>query len=99
MTSKHIINDPKGLVLDSLRGLVYQNPTIALNEEFKGQPASLPFSPLCSSFPDSLLAPVRSVIHSKDIKKDQVQLISGGGSGHEPSFAGFVGAGLLGAGV
>ncbi|KAL7413994.1 dihydroxyacetone kinase [Mrakia frigida] len=74
MTSKHIINDPKGLVLDSLRGLVYQNPTIALNEEFK-------------------------VIHSKNIKKDQVQLISGGGSGHEPSFAGFVGAGLLGAGV
>jgi dihydroxyacetone kinase len=30
---------------------------------------------------------------------DQVSIISGGGSGHEPSFAGFVGHGLLAASV
>ena len=37
MNTKHIINEPKALVLDSLRGLIYNNPNVALNEEYKGQ--------------------------------------------------------------
>lgn len=38
------------------------------------------------------------VVKQKDVKK-QVSLISGGGSGHEPSHAGFVGDGMLQAAV
>jgi dihydroxyacetone kinase-like protein len=39
------------------------------------------------------------VIVRTDAKKGKVALISGGGSGHEPSHAGFVGYGMLDAGV
>jgi len=39
------------------------------------------------------------VVMRKDIDKDKVALISGGGSGHEPSHAGFVGEGMLTAAV
>lgn len=39
------------------------------------------------------------VISRKDRKTDKVVLISGGGSGHEPAHAGFVGRGLLDAAV
>lgn len=39
------------------------------------------------------------VIVRKDQKKDKVSLISGGGSGHEPAHAGYVGYGMLDAAV
>ncbi len=39
------------------------------------------------------------VISKKEIKSDKVTLISGGGSGHEPAHAGFVGSGMLDAAV
>lgn len=39
------------------------------------------------------------VIVRKEKKKDKVALISGGGSGHEPSHAGYVGKGMLDAAV
>ena len=39
------------------------------------------------------------VVVRSDWKKDQVALISGGGSGHEPAHAGFVGEGMLTAAV
>ncbi|MED5474169.1 MAG: dihydroxyacetone kinase subunit DhaK, partial [Pseudomonadota bacterium] len=39
------------------------------------------------------------VVVRSDWKKDKVSLISGGGSGHEPAHAGFVGRGLLTAAV
>jgi dihydroxyacetone kinase DhaK subunit len=39
------------------------------------------------------------VIKKKDINKNKVSLISGGGSGHEPAHAGFVGKGMLDAAV
>lgn len=35
------------------------------------------------------------VLKKKEIKKDKVTLISGGGSGHEPAHAGFIGEGML----
>lgn len=35
------------------------------------------------------------IIKKKNINKDKVTLISGGGSGHEPAHAGFVGKGML----
>lgn len=39
------------------------------------------------------------VVKKKDIDKNKVSLISGGGSGHEPAHAGFVGKGMLDAAV
>ncbi|SET25885.1 dihydroxyacetone kinase subunit DhaK [Thorsellia anophelis] len=39
------------------------------------------------------------IIYRKNTKKDKVTLISGGGSGHEPAHAGYVGEGLLDAAV
>lgn len=39
------------------------------------------------------------VIRKKEIDKNKVSLISGGGSGHEPAHAGFVGKGMLDAAV
>ncbi|QVK05814.1 dihydroxyacetone kinase subunit DhaK [Mycoplasma mycoides] len=35
------------------------------------------------------------IIRNDDIKKDKVALVSGGGSGHEPAHAGYVGYGML----
>ncbi|SDC35301.1 dihydroxyacetone kinase DhaK subunit [Pelagirhabdus alkalitolerans] len=43
--------------------------------------------------------PETSVIVRKDKKKGEVALVSGGGSGHEPAHAGFVGDGMLTAAV
>jgi len=39
------------------------------------------------------------VIKKKEVNSDKVSLISGGGSGHEPAHAGFVGKGMLDAAV
>lgn len=39
------------------------------------------------------------IIRKKELNKDKVALISGGGSGHEPAHAGFVGKGMLDAAV
>ncbi len=39
------------------------------------------------------------IIHKKELNKGKVTLISGGGSGHEPAHAGFVGKGMLDAAV
>jgi len=46
-----------------------------------------------------LLLTVTSVVYRKNISHRQVAIISGGGSGHEPAHAGFVGDGLLSAAV
>ena len=41
----------------------------------------------------------QSVIVRKEIRPDKVTLVSGGGSGHEPAHAGYVGTGMLDAAV
>ena len=43
-SSKHLLNDPKDLVIDSLRGLCRINPNLALDESDKGFPQTLQFS-------------------------------------------------------
>ncbi len=50
---------------------------------------------------DSLVEriPETMVVHRKEGKNGKVGLVSGGGSGHEPSHAGFVGKGMLSAAV
>ncbi|KAF8332086.1 Dak1 domain-containing protein [Cantharellus anzutake] len=76
MTSfhKHILNTPSELVVDSLKGLAYLNPSIALDEQHR-------------------------VIYQRNQREGTVALISGGGSGHEPAHASFVGTGILSAAV
>lgn len=39
------------------------------------------------------------IVRKKDLNKNKVTLISGGGSGHEPAHAGFIGEGMLDAAV
>ena len=45
------------------------------------------------------LLPRYNVIKRKELNSAKVSLISGGGSGHEPAHAGFVGKGMLDAAV
>src|SRR5206468_5196107 len=42
-----------------------------------------------------LLAPERKFVRRRSLKPGKVALISGGGSGHEPLHAGYVGLGML----
>ncbi|MBV8895414.1 MAG: dihydroxyacetone kinase subunit DhaK [Acidobacteriaceae bacterium] len=74
---KKLINAPKDVVEDMLRGLVALYPNL------------------------SLLADEHVLFRSdiEAIRDAQVALISGGGSGHEPAHAGYVGAGMLSAAV
>lgn len=49
--------------------------------------------------PDVVLNQKYKIIRRKELKRDKVILISGGGSGHEPAHAGYVGEGMLDAAV
>ena len=73
-TAKHFVNDAKTIVLDSLSGLVYANPALALDKENR-------------------------VVYRANLDTNQVHVICGGGSGHEPSHGAMVGEGLLSAAV
>src|ERR1700737_3598591 len=42
-----------------------------------------------------LLGPERKFVRRRTLKSGKVALVSGGGSGHEPLHAGFVGRGML----
>ncbi|MBN2253918.1 MAG: dihydroxyacetone kinase subunit DhaK, partial [Kosmotogaceae bacterium] len=55
---------------------------------------------MVKAFPENLLLDEEfMVISRKNPNKNKVILISGGGSGHEPAHAGFVGKGMLDAAV
>ncbi|MEK4627779.1 dihydroxyacetone kinase subunit DhaK [Solibacillus sp. FSL R7-0682] len=54
---------------------------------------------LVLAHPELQLNEKYKVIFRRQLKKSKVSLISGGGSGHEPAHAGFVGAGMLDAAV
>ncbi|MFI3174467.1 MAG: dihydroxyacetone kinase subunit DhaK [Bacillota bacterium] len=54
---------------------------------------------IVSANPELVLNEKFKVIRKKEINKNKVSLISGGGSGHEPAHAGFVGKGMLDAAV
>jgi triose/dihydroxyacetone kinase / FAD-AMP lyase (cyclizing) len=83
MSSKHFINDPTHLVNAALQGITLTNPSVALDAANK----------IIYRRPGS---------HNEAIDpqgRQRVAIISGGGSGHEPSFAAYVGPGLLSAAV
>lgn len=54
---------------------------------------------LVLAHPELAFDPKYKVISKKEINQGKVTLISGGGSGHEPAHAGFVGTGMLDAAV
>ena len=55
---------------------------------------------ICRAHPDKLeFSRKYKIIKRREQNKNKVSLISGGGSGHEPSHAGFVGTGMLDAAV
>ncbi|ETV72539.1 hypothetical protein H257_12629 [Aphanomyces astaci] len=65
------------------------SPTSVVDEMLRG---------LVHSSPDLCLVPdYRIVLHRdyNDLKQRQVTLLSGGGSGHEPAHAGYIGHGML----
>jgi dihydroxyacetone kinase len=85
--AKHFIDDPTHLVNTALASTPLTNPSVALDPENKIiylKPRSI--TTTSSSSQNGSTTP-------------SVSLISGGGSGHEPSFSSFVGHGLLTASV
>ena len=54
---------------------------------------------LAFAHPELEFLPKFKVIKKKEINRNKVTLVSGGGSGHEPAHAGFVGKGMLDAAV
>lgn len=54
---------------------------------------------LVSSSPGLELIEKDRVVYDKSHRPDRISLISGGGSGHEPAWSGYVGEGLLSAAV
>ena len=70
---------------------IINNPTDVVSEALMGMQAA---------YPDKLVyTPKMEVISRKEKKTDKVAVISGGGAGHEPLHAGFVGKGLLDAAI
>ena len=62
---------------------IINNPTDVVSEALMGMQAA---------YPDKLVyTPKMEVISRKEKKTDKVAVISGGGAGHEPLHAGFVG--------
>lgn len=54
---------------------------------------------IAMAHPETEFIPKYKVIKKRKINKEKVSLISGGGSGHEPAHAGYVGKGMLDAAV
>ena len=70
---------------------IINNPTDVVSEALMGMQAASP---------DKLVyTPKMEVISRKEKKTDKVAIISGGGAGHEPLHAGFVGKGMLDAAI
>jgi dihydroxyacetone kinase len=85
--AKHFIDDPTHLVNTALASIPLTNPSVALDAENKIiYLKARPATTTSSSYQNGSTTPV-------------VSLISGGGSGHEPSFSSFVGNGLLTASI
>lgn len=84
MSAKHFINDPAHLVSTALHAVTLTNPSLAFDATNK----------------IVYRRPARDGASSQQEQQQQhVSLVSGGGSGHEPSFASMVGRGLLTAAV
>ncbi len=70
---------------------IINNPDNVVDEMLDG--LSFAYDSVVERIPDTM------IIHRKTKKNGKVGLVSGGGSGHEPAHAGFVGKGMLSAAV
>lgn len=69
---------------------IINNPNDVVSESLKGMELA---------YPELKYTPGLEVISRREKKKNKVGVISGGGSGHEPAHAGYVGLGMLDAAV
>lgn len=70
---------------------IINDPSAVVDEMIKGMVFA--YDDLVERLPET------NVVHRKNSKNGKVGLVSGGGSGHEPAHAGFVGQGMLSAAV
>ncbi|MGI6709424.1 MAG: dihydroxyacetone kinase subunit DhaK [Dethiobacteria bacterium] len=69
---------------------IINDPGTVVSEMLKG---------IAIAHPDLAYAPEGQVIYRKKMSPNKVGIVSGGGSGHEPAHAGYVGPGMLDAAV
>ncbi|KAK0184586.1 dihydroxyacetone kinase [Armillaria mellea] len=74
----------------SLQKHLFNAPATLVSESLQG---------LCAINPQLAYDPENQVVYKRAIDPSKVAVICGGGSGHEPSHAGFVGEGILSAAV
>ncbi|KLO12713.1 dihydroxyacetone kinase [Schizopora paradoxa] len=75
---------------------------MASDKHFLDSPSTLVLDSLqglCGANPSIQLDPAQKVVYQSNPDKSKVALICGGGSGHEPAHAGYVGKGMLNAAV
>ena len=93
---KKLINDPADVVIDALRGMAAAHPELRVDLEqrivFRADAPAAVTARTPSS--ETNAAPGTSAASGKNAAP-KVGLVSGGGSGHEPLHAGFVGLGML----
>lgn len=103
---KTLINDPADAVIEMIEGFLMANPQLTRLDGFPVRTGTEQTQPTHSP----LTTWIRSQPPSQDIKvilrrdwnpaeEERVAIISGGGSGHEPAHAGYVGEGMLTAAV
>lgn len=87
LSDKHLLNSPSSLVVDSLSGLCAINSGLKFDATNKGG-----FLHLLIRQAGSKRDLLFLVVYQANPDRSKVALICGGGSGHEPAHAGFVGA-------
>jgi triose/dihydroxyacetone kinase / FAD-AMP lyase (cyclizing) len=92
---KQVLNDPSGAVAEFLEGLLLQYP----NRLRKLENHHVILSSAAAAAAPSPSTETEASAAEKTNNGAVVQLVSGGGSGHEPSHAGWVGPGMLSAAV
>ena len=90
---KKLINNPENVVDEALEGLTMIHPGLRLLEGHRVV--------LREKVKQSINQNIKPRQYSIVVKisPDKVSIISGGGSGHEPFCAGYIGQGMLSAGV
>ena len=78
-----------------MKSFIPTDPNALVQEGLQGIVATSPHLALLDGFPKS----IHVVVDTQFDGDERVAIISGGGSGHEPAFAGYVGEGMLAAAV
>lgn len=92
MSSRHLFSDPTRLVEKGLRGSIsYNSDSLKLIEGAytRARDAIYIAKLTCAT--------ATKVVYDSSHNQDHVSIISGGGAGHEPAWAGYVGTNMLAA--